>query len=244
MWALSDNYLELITNKWDIRYKGTTQFRLKQQLNGLKNALKSLNRTQFGNISYREEAVCKNLVGLQNNILQDGITCDNYHVVRKGAERLLEAERLFLAQKAKCSYLKQGDRCTKFFHDLIKRNNKRNDIVAIKKSDGGVTINQEDIVNEFIIFYRNLLGSKEDRIPLDRSLITEGHCFFTLETRDLTAMVTLDEVKDALFDIDNDKALGSDGYGSFFFKSSWNIISNDVFAAVKEFFSSGRLLKQ
>lgn len=50
------------------------------------------------------------------------------------------------------------------------------------------------------------------------------------------------EIKEAMFSIDDDKAAGPDGFTSKFFKAAWSVVSVDVCAAVKEFFSSGKLL--
>jgi len=44
--------------------------------------------------------------------------------------------------------------------------------------------------------------------------------------------------------MDNNKAPGPDGYNALFFKKAWNIIRDDIFAAVNEFFMLGKLLKQ
>lgn len=55
----------------------------------------------------------------------------------------------------------------------------------------------------------------------------------------LIALVTVDEVRDALFAIDNDKAPGPDGYGSFFFKATWDTTGFDLFRAVDGFFCNG-----
>ena len=43
------------------------------------------------------------------------------------------------------------------------------------------------------------------------------------------------EIKDALFDIEDDKALGPDGFTSKFLKVSWDIVGKEVCKAVKEF---------
>ncbi|GJW84490.1 RNA-directed DNA polymerase, eukaryota, reverse transcriptase zinc-binding domain protein [Tanacetum coccineum] len=51
-----------------------------------------------------------------------------------------------------------------------------------------------------------------------------------------------DEIKNALFDIRDNKASGRDGYSYVFFKKAWNIIRKDVCEAIKEFFLSGRLM--
>ncbi|KAL0298214.1 UNVERIFIED_CONTAM: hypothetical protein Scaly_3070300 [Sesamum calycinum] len=52
------------------------------------------------------------------------------------------------------------------------------------------------------------------------------------------------EIKDALFDINEDSAPGPDGFSSSFFKATWAVIGEDVCRAIMEFFNHGRLLKQ
>ncbi|GKF34389.1 RNA-directed DNA polymerase, eukaryota, reverse transcriptase zinc-binding domain protein, partial [Tanacetum coccineum] len=51
-----------------------------------------------------------------------------------------------------------------------------------------------------------------------------------------------DEIKFAMFGIEDDKAAGPDSYTSKFFKTAWNIVGGDVCVAVKEFFYSSKLL--
>lgn len=59
----------------------------------------------------------------------------------------------------------------------------------------------------------------------------------------LAKHITHEEVRLA-FDIDDEKSPGPDGFGSLFFKRSWEIIGFDVVDAVDEFFTIGKLLKQ
>ena len=51
-------------------------------------------------------------------------------------------------------------------------------------------------------------------------------------------------LKQAVFDIADDKAPGPDGYSSGFFKAAWPVVGQEVTKAVLEFFSTGKLLKQ
>ena len=60
----------------------------------------------------------------------------------------------------------------------------------------------------------------------------------------LISPVTIAEIKEALWDVGDDKSPGPDGFGARFFKTSWDITGPEVCSAVKEFFSSGSLLKQ
>ncbi|KAL0445474.1 UNVERIFIED_CONTAM: hypothetical protein Slati_1675300 [Sesamum latifolium] len=60
----------------------------------------------------------------------------------------------------------------------------------------------------------------------------------------LVQPVTLDEIKQAVFDIDEVKTLGPDGYSSGFFKAAWSIVGEEVTRAIMEFFVTSRILKQ
>ena len=53
----------------------------------------------------------------------------------------------------------------------------------------------------------------------------------------LTAPVTMEEVKTAVFHMNSFKALGPDGFQAFFFKEYWEIIGLDVWKMVKQAFS-------
>ncbi|KAL2237506.1 UNVERIFIED_CONTAM: hypothetical protein Sindi_0942300 [Sesamum indicum] len=51
------------------------------------------------------------------------------------------------------------------------------------------------------------------------------------------------DVKQAVFDIAEDKAPGPDGYSSGFFKAAWPIVGQEVTSAMLDFFNTNRLLK-
>ncbi|GJR45733.1 hypothetical protein Tco_1313836 [Tanacetum coccineum] len=51
-----------------------------------------------------------------------------------------------------------------------------------------------------------------------------------------------EEVKEALFDIKDDKALGPNGFTSKFFKEAWDTVGKDVCQAVQRCFKTGKLL--
>lgn len=60
-----------------------------------------------------------------------------------------------------------------------------------------------------------LLGTTVEHIPLNSDIIEDGHKVSGEQWTGPTTDVCIDEVRDALFDIDNEKALGSDGFGSY-----------------------------
>lgn len=52
------------------------------------------------------------------------------------------------------------------------------------------------------------------------------------------------EGKVALYSIPNDKTPGLDGFNSFIYKTSWEVVAYDVTADVLDFFSTWKLLKE
>jgi len=60
----------------------------------------------------------------------------------------------------------------------------------------------------------------------------------------LLSPVTPKDIRKVVFNIGDDKALGTDGYSSSFFKSAWHIVGEDFCAAIQDFFLSGQLLRQ
>ncbi|XP_073138164.1 uncharacterized protein [Henckelia pumila] len=222
MWTLSDNFLEVVKKYWVFPGGGTKQFMLKEKLGRLKAPLKKLNNVEFGHISSRARIARDNLCAIQNHILNGGIMEDGYSNTRKKAEKLLEAESLFLAQKLRGDYIRQGDRCTKFFYDIIRRNQARNSITCIRNCDGVVVEDPNLIANVFVQHFSNLLEIPGHRMNNDMVALECGQKVAIDSHSDLVAPVTMEEVKEAFFDIDIEKAPGPDGFGSLFFKKCWD----------------------
>lgn len=155
-----------------------------------------------------------------------------------------KAEKSFYYQKAKCFYIRDGDRSTKFFHNMSKRNSKRNYVPSIIKLDGVSTESTTEVLDEFLKYYTELIGTRTTCSPLDESVFDYGPCLGDEERIRLDSDVSEDEIKAALFDIHDDKAPGPDGYSAHFFKKAWGIVGPLLIEAVMEFFSSGRLLRQ
>ncbi|KAI5672720.1 hypothetical protein M9H77_13084 [Catharanthus roseus] len=69
----------------------------------------------------------------------------------------IDAERTFFAKKIKREFLLQGDKGTRLFHSLVKRNAIRNFIASITREDSTYTTNDMEVQDEFINFYGKLL---------------------------------------------------------------------------------------
>ncbi|MDV3201134.1 MAG: hypothetical protein Q8877_02980 [Sweet potato little leaf phytoplasma] len=76
------------------------------------------------------------------------------------------------------------------------------------------------------------------------NVINQGKTLSPEQQFSLLSPVTDEEIKNAMFSIGIDKAPGPDGYGSGFFRDTWDTTGQDFCAAVREFFSSGYMLKE
>ncbi|KAK4381007.1 hypothetical protein Sango_3009400 [Sesamum angolense] len=123
-----------------------------------------------------------------------------------------------LKQRAKIAWPKGGDNCSKIFFRKITARRASQRVYQIKNEDG-------HLLTDYTA-------------PFARYLISEN------EATQISSHVQRSEIKEALFDINEDSAPGLDGFSSGFFKATWAVTGEDVCRAVMEFFNNGRLLKQ
>ena len=149
-------------SNWGAPEEGTSQFTLCCKLKLVKRPLKQLNKLHFMHISRRAERETEALkeaqMKLHDDPINEGIQMQ-LDSLRREAWRLGEIERKFYFQKAKCQFLKATDKCTKFFHDLVKKNAHRNHVGTICREDGSFTTSQAQVAEEFVPYFSSLLGS-------------------------------------------------------------------------------------
>ncbi|KAL2224581.1 UNVERIFIED_CONTAM: Retrovirus-related Pol polyprotein from type-2 retrotransposable element R2DM [Sesamum indicum] len=247
MWAEHPEFLSTVEQRWNLHVEGTPQFILCKRLKELKAELRAFNMQHYSHISTRAKEANLALQDAQNQLENNPGNVrlrESLGDLRRKTVFLAEAERNFFYQKAKIHYLKEGDRNTKFFHDMVKRNAARNSITAVTRADGTIITSADAIAQEFVDYYTTLLGTESHTIPVDDGVFDYGPKLSSELTDELCREVTAMEVKDAIFNINDNKAPGPDGYSSCFFKKAWNVVGDQVCRAVLDFFRNGRMLRQ
>ncbi|XP_011100855.1 uncharacterized protein LOC105178968 [Sesamum indicum] len=119
-------------------------------------------------------------------------------------------------------------------------------ILQINDENGFTHTDLGEVAHEFVSYYQNLLGGTRRRMSVDIRYLRPWarHCITDEEANQLLLPISADDVKQAMFDIADDKAPGPDGYSSRFFKAAWPVVGEEVTRAVLDFFSTGKLLKQ
>ncbi|CAH1440394.1 unnamed protein product [Lactuca virosa] len=150
-------------------------------------------------------------------------------------------EEKLLFQRSKINWLQEGDNNTKFFHRVVKSRGNRNRILMVIDEDGR-WVSGKAMKDKFVTHFNKFLGCKD---VTEFSCLNDGFFHNKLDSRvaaNMIRVVTNEEIKVAMFDIDENRAPGPDGYSSKFFKRSWIIVGLEVCKAVREFFLDCKII--
>ncbi|XP_039003778.1 uncharacterized protein LOC120130649 [Hibiscus syriacus] len=208
IWSGHEKFLDVVRDSWQHQYGGDVMCCLFNKLKRLKHVLKQFNSKFFVDISGRVKAKRAKLEQIRIfNLAQfNQRRIEEEMKVHTDLVDLKVAEAAFYRQKAKVHWLREGDLNTKFFHQRVLSNKKKNSIRVIKSEDGCSAVALKDLLNY--------------SLPEDAD---------TLLTKDVTDL----EIKEALFKQGVYKSPCPNGYTSGFFKSAWSIVGSDFIADVR-----------
>lgn len=84
----------------------------------------------------------------------------------------------------------------------------------------------------------------QNRKSINSDIVNSGPVLSQQQQLDMCAPFRAEDVNNALWEINELKSPGPDGYTSRFFKESWDCVGKDITEAVLQFFTSGKMLKQ
>ena len=225
-------------------------YKLYVKLRAVKAILKEKNMAYFGNLKQRVNQAHDNLTLAQKDVLANFGSADSLLKEKEYLHAyvsITKAEESFLKQKARNQWLQLGDQNNSFFHRALKVKFATRTITYLWDENGAKVDGVEQIKKVAVDFYKNLLGieqlhfnaAKADRISQLIPVAISPDLAANLERE-----VSTEEIKDTLFHMHANKALGHDGFPTYFFKSSWSIVGKEVIAAIQGFFASSSLLKE
>ncbi|XP_020250145.1 uncharacterized protein LOC109827551 [Asparagus officinalis] len=244
-WVQCQGYEELIKEVWNNHFEGSTMFRFVTKLKNLKKALKHWTKETFSSTKANILKLSKQLEIIQSKLnqdmaneeLQSGETVVSYEL-----SGWLDKEELELRQKSRQLWLQQGDRNTKFFYNAIKHRISTNNIRYIINQDGTPISSFDKMKMIAPRFYEDLFNQTSYWNVFPKVTVKK---ILTVEAKQwLVKDINHKEIKEALFQMNPDKAPGPDGFNAYFYQHNWSMIKDDVIVAVKSFFSSGKILKQ
>lgn len=243
-WLARENFHSIFLVAWNsfIGY-GTPDMYLKAKLSYVKNAIRSWRRVE----SQKESGM---LITLKNQVDKIDMEAESRELTtteialrRESKQKILELERfakIDLQQKAKIKWVTDGDENTRLFHGFLKSKNRKNRIHGLT-IDGEWSSDPLAIKSETHKFFANKFREKW---PVRPKLIST---LFKKLTPDQNHMIesniSLEEIKQAVWNCGSEKAPGPDGFTMKFFKDKWDFVKGDLARLVKHFEMFGRLEK-
>ncbi|KAL6586072.1 hypothetical protein OROMI_002716 [Orobanche minor] len=212
-------------------------FKLSEKLVRLKYTLKEWNTHHFGNIFNKIDQAQYAVEVAEKDFDYDPSTSNRSYLNKMNANLTLtlSMEEDFWKQKANMKWMLEGERNSKFFHNLVKKKRQKIFLHCIR-DNGCLITNPEDIQVSAVNYFSNCFAEQMPILDeLDPNLVPK---IITHNQNNMLCFThTIDEIRSCVFDMEGDSVAGPDGFGIKFFQICWDIISSDVFDAVVDFFS-------
>jgi hypothetical protein len=193
----------------------------------------------------KENAKLETEIIVDIKLLEENLNENNVYLLEQKRQQLFEIRQkkvdgMIIRSRAK--WLGDGEKNSKYFCNLEKRNFVQKAMCFIQKDNGETIHDSKSITSEAKSFYETLYASKETDI-LDEAIDTNlEHPTLTNEERDsLEGLITLQELLVAVKNLNNDKSPGSDGYTAEFFKFFFKDVGVFLLRSINHGFEKGEM---
>ena len=143
-------------------------------------------------------------------------------------------------QRGRADWLCRGDQNTNFFHRAATGRRKKFFIKKLKGESGDWIEEDNQLKGHVAHYFEGLFSSdvqEPDQAVLDNVNPRVSDAMNEFLAKDFTA----EEVKTALFQMAPSKAPGVDGFTAGFFQRHWDVLGDDITAAILDFLNGGEL---
>jgi hypothetical protein len=225
------------------RFQGSPSFIFSQKLKALKIDLKRWNDQEFGNVEFRKKMHMEELCALDSLEEQRGLTSEE-NARKSGViidvENSILQEEISWRQKSRALWLKEGDKCTKFFHRVANSNRRSNSIESLSVN-GSISYDQQVIRDHVALFYKSLFAE-----PLSWRPRLDNIVFDNLDAGEASSLelhFEEREVLEVVKGLNRDKAPSPDGFTLAFFQDCWEVIKTDLMGVFQDFHTHSKFVK-
>lgn len=115
----------------------------------------------------------------------------------------------------------------------------------MKSTKGNILESQQDIEQELVTFFADLLSESDEEREHATAAITSNIPKLVTSEHNALLMRAIEptEVEEEVFQMEKGKAPGPDGFTVDFFQQCWDLVKDEVWAVVEESRRTGRVLK-
>ena len=244
MWIKREGCEEVVRKAWEVPHEGTKMFQLCQKIKTCRMDLINWSKQGIFSLPSKIKGLRAKLSTIDSNIhdvWQDHSRLIERHSTRKELNFLISQEEVNWRQRLRISWMREGDRNTKFFHECASQRKRTNEIKQLRSQDGAWVLEKEELGGLVNNYFQNLFTTSNpvgvnQVVNLVDRVVTEDMNRWLM--RDFEAL----EVRQALFQMLPTKAPGPDGMSAIFFQTYWNIVGHDFTSAILDFLNTGNML--
>jgi hypothetical protein len=234
MWERDHALPEIIKKAWDSIDGIYDLGDIERALGSTMTKLHEWSKKKFGSVKDELEKSRSQLEELMN------MNADRQEIrrVTDRMNELLYREEMMWLQRSRLTWLKEGDRNTKYFHSKSVWRARKNNIRQLVDDSGVAHVDVGIMQSMATEYFQQLFTADND---LDPTPVVDliDHCISDEANDRLCGEFSEKEISDALFQIGPLKAPGPDGFPARFFQRNWATLKEKVTAAVQEFFKTG-----
>ncbi|CAL9001623.1 unnamed protein product, partial [Prunus brigantina] len=221
MWTEVEGCTETVVQAW-----GEEQGDVVTKLKACQQSLQVWNKSKVGHIPMQIRQIQGQLDGLKRKQQTDEVMrCQRR--LAGDLDRLLAREEMIWQQRSRVSWLKYGDRNTKFFHAQAKQRGRRNFMQGIFSEHDVWTTSNEGVGSIFCEYFKTLFTTSGENdfstvLAAVNPKVTREH------NERLSQPFTRVELEDVLSKMFPTKYPGLDGMPALFYQRYWHVLGNDV----------------
>jgi hypothetical protein len=141
---------------------------------------------------------------------------------------MMEEEELYWHKRSHSVWLHKGDNNAKFFHMVSNGRKRKNTIMYLKSKEGRIE-GEDNLLKHATDYYKCLFGHVAGSdITLHSDLWEDGEKVSDSDNDEITKPFSESEIKEALVQMEKNKAAGPVGIPIEFYQLSWEYIKKDI----------------
>jgi mannosylglycoprotein endo-beta-mannosidase len=222
----------MVANIWQSESFGSTPLeRWQFKIRGLRQHLRGWARHTAGSYKKEKKTLLSLLDGLDKKAESDQLSDQEVnlkHYLKERLITLLREEELKWYERAKVKTLLEGDANTRFFH-LVANGNHRKQRIFKLEDDQGMVVGDDCLKRHITNYYKDLFGQPEaSGVSLVEDRFLDIPQISQVKNESLIVAFTESEVRNAVFQMEHNKAPGPDRFLAEFYQVFWGIIKADL----------------